>query len=113
MIEEILEFDRRLFISINSGLTSDKFDFLMTMISEQWVAVILVILCMIYASFSKNWRLLKLIVSIIVIVLIADYFNYQVIKPFFNRLRPCKELSYDPRIVERLSDFYDVDQWEE
>ncbi|MBF0443778.1 MAG: phosphatase PAP2 family protein [Oligoflexales bacterium] len=100
MLRELLEFDKKMFVLINNGLTSDKLDLTMRALSSQEVWGVVAFVCLVVILARKRWELLKLFFIIAIAIMISDFLSYNVLKPYFNRLRPCKELSYVRTLIE-------------
>ena len=85
------EVDVPLLISLNTGLVSFVLDWVMLILSDKitWFFVLLAV--MLWHIWRQRWEQLKVFGLIFLAVIIADAFAYQVLKPFFDRLRPCKE----------------------
>ena len=107
MLEKILELDKNIFIFLN-GLGAAKFDPFWEFITKQvrWTPFFLLILYFVYTKLNRKKELIYILVSISIIVLFTDQFT-NVIKFYFQRLRPCSEpeLSGIIRIVKSSDTF--------
>lgn len=100
MFSNILGVDKEIFHFVNGKLTSTNWDWLMVLVSgtTAWLigAVLFVVICIFY----KKWSYLKIFLLAIIVLVVADYFAYNLFKPMADRLRPCKELPYVRLVVE-------------
>jgi undecaprenyl-diphosphatase len=92
MLESLVQFDRQLLLIANVVLTNSILDLLMPLITSDWLWGAVIIAWFGYAIRSNNKSLLKILIVMLVCMAVADYFAYNGLKPYFGRLRPCKEL---------------------
>ncbi len=92
MFEQIKILDRQLFLLVNNGLANTSFDILMPQMTKSsfWL-VPLLIAGTIYWRRAGRFALVVMTISILLIGL-SDLFSVRVLKPLFERFRPC-----DPR----------------
>jgi undecaprenyl-diphosphatase len=88
MIEQLISLDTELFFLIN-GFHTPFLDLIMHWLSDRyiWIPMYLFVIFTIYKSNNKNWWAILLV--IIISVGFADFFTSGLMKPFFERLRPC------------------------
>lgn len=98
MIEALLEFDRSLFLFLNS-FHADWLNPLMTFLSGQivWVPLIIFFIWMAFKSMPKNYAWV-FILFIILTIIASDVTSSYIIKNLTNRLRPCREFDLMPFI---------------
>lgn len=87
---KIKEFDQSVLHTINGASGSLVIDNLMVAVSSHsiWLAILTVWLIYAYRNQYRYWYV---IIGLLVFsVGLADLFAYQVLKPFFGRMRPCK-----------------------
>lgn len=88
MFEYILKIDREITLMIN-GFSSEYVDYLMIFLSNKYVWIPLYVFLIYFLfKFDKN-NSFKLIAICISTVIISDFITSSVMKPFFERLRPC------------------------
>ena len=89
-MEFLAGLDRDLFILIN-GLNSPLLDNVMVWITNKytWVPLYLYWGYVVIRHFPGHWILL--FVSIAILILVTDQLTSNIMKPFFERLRPCHE----------------------
>lgn len=94
MFEDLSRIDESLFRLINSGYRSPVFDKAMTFLSSDaaWIALITVVMG--YIAWRKDRAIRNLFLIVVVGVGITDLFCYRLLKPFFERMRPCRELDW-------------------
>lgn len=90
MLEKLLEIDLEIFTAIN-GLGSPYLDSLMLFLSNKfvWAPLYLFLIYRLYQKFGKTF-FLQLII-ILLIITITDQVISSFMKPYFARLRPCKD----------------------
>lgn len=93
MIDFFLEFDKNLFLELNS-YHAEWLDSIMMYITETlvWLPLYLVIVFFIFKVFGKKGILI--LVCIALTILLADQITSSLMKPFFARLRP----THDPEL---------------
>lgn len=92
-MDHLLELDRDVFLFLNS-LNTPWLDSVMPWITrtESWIPLYLVLLYLVIREFRKDsWAIL---VGIALTIVIADQVTSNLMKPFFERLRP----SHDPTL---------------
>ncbi|SMO67673.1 phosphatase PAP2 family protein [Solitalea koreensis] len=93
MIDQLLNLDRKLFIFINSGLSNSMFDLIMPWFRNPLFWAPLYLFMIIF--FIKEYKIkgLYLIGFLLLTFAIADFTSASIIKPVFQRLRPCNDVS--------------------
>jgi membrane-associated phospholipid phosphatase len=93
MIELIKNLDEQILLFINQGMHNSVFDWLMPLMrkKENWIPVYIVMALSIILNFKKNSFLL--IIACVISVLIADGIASGILKPIFERARPCNNLN--------------------
>jgi undecaprenyl-diphosphatase len=96
----INSFDAELYKLINQTLTNGVLDFLMVKFSDKyfWIPFYCILIWLISKQFGKKTLLILLFVGLS--VLLSDRFTSGVMKPEFDRVRPCHEASLTPRQIE-------------
>lgn len=90
MIEKILEYERELFLLLNS-FHSPFFDQFMWFYSglAYWIPLLVSFIIILFYANRQRWKeMLLIIAAIIVVILLCDRFSSGFCKPFFSRLRP-------------------------
>lgn len=98
----INSFDFKLYKLINQSWTNDSLDFLMFQFSDKyfWIPFYCVILWMLSRQYGKKMWLIVL--GLAFAAAASDRFTSGVMKPYFNRTRPCHEQSLTPRIIDNV-----------
>lgn len=104
LLHELLDWDRRLLIWLNSFHT-DWLDPVMYYTSQTffWLPLYVFLIWLIVKDFKKEWWVP--IIGIIVTIVLADQVTTSVMKPFFARLRPSQEPSLQG-IVHLVRDYH-------
>ncbi|NRA65717.1 MAG: phosphatase PAP2 family protein [Pseudobacteriovorax sp.] len=89
-MEFLHSLDEKLFFYVNHGLSNRILDVVMVAISSHWIWLIVLALVGLQIDFKKRgW---KIILIAGVAVGLSDLFAFEVLKPYFGRMRPCKVL---------------------
>ncbi|MFY0608382.1 MAG: phosphatase PAP2 family protein [Cyclobacteriaceae bacterium] len=94
MLEWILDIDRELFLALN-GLGSPYLDDIMIAISNKyvWIPLYLYLIFRLYQRFGVKFYWAVAVVLLVIVC--TDQITANVFKPFFGRLRPCKDPSLE------------------
>jgi len=98
LFEYIKALDREITIFINN-LSNEYLDIIMIILSNKFVWIPLYIFLTIWLWHFNNKSIIKNIILCITAVLISDFITSSIMKPFFERLRPCN----DPYISEFIN----------
>ena len=98
MLEEILEYERALFLALNGAHTpfGDQFMWLFSGL-KTWIPVAVSFLFILFYSNRNRWKeMLLIVVAIALVITLCDQFASSFCKPFFARFRP----TYHPDFKE-------------
>lgn len=93
-MEIIIKSDVYLFHLINQSLANPVFDFVMPIITEFKNFVIPLVILSIWLLYKKRLTGLDLLITLGVTILLTDQLSSHVLKPIFERFRPCSTLPY-------------------
>ncbi len=100
MIEYLDKIDRELFLFLN-GIHHEVMDFIMYWVTTQetWYPFYLIIIFLMFLKFGK--QAIIPFMTIIIGITLADQVTSSLMKPFFERLRPCHqpEIQHMVRVV--------------
>jgi undecaprenyl-diphosphatase len=98
MLETLNHIDHDFFIAINSGLQSAFLDAICPVLRNQkvWYPLYAFLLILIYRNY-KN-RTLWIVLGAAALVLISDQLSANLVKNFFQRLRPCNDPSFRDQV---------------
>ncbi|MEQ8470798.1 MAG: phosphatase PAP2 family protein [Marinoscillum sp.] len=98
MLEWLQEIDRNLFLTLN-GFGSPHLDGLMIFMSNKyvWIPLYLLLVFRLYQEHGKKFY--QPIIALLLVVLCTDQMTSTVMKPYFERLRPCN----DPGLSELMN----------
>ena len=92
MLQSLINTDKSIFSFFNSTISNPIFDVLFPIITNQDIWTIPILIGVIILSI-KGGRRGKISSAILIIaIILADYSSAQILKPFFQRLRPSHEL---------------------
>ena len=98
MLKKLLEIDRYLFLKINRDCSNSFFDTVMPFFREPkfWAPLYLFILFFIILNFGKKaaWWCIGAIVTVV----LTDSISSKIIKPFFDRPRPCMDPDFASQV---------------
>ncbi|MEJ7780259.1 MAG: phosphatase PAP2 family protein [Daejeonella sp.] len=91
MLEQLNQFDQSLFFAINQGLSNPFFDWLMPHLRNRyfWTPLYLFLLIFFARNYGKQGWLLLVFMGLA--FGFSDYSASSIIKPAFERLRPCND----------------------
>lgn len=91
MIEQLSQLDQGIFFTINHGLANPFFDWLMPLLRNRffWTPLYLFIAIFFVRNYGKQGWLLLVFMGLT--FAFSDYTSSSVIKPAFERLRPCND----------------------
>lgn len=98
MLEELKDFDDRLFLSLN-GSESIYWDSVMWIVTKTvtWIPLLLVVLYLV--AKNSNWRrMLFVILALGITILVADQLSSGIIKPLVMRWRPTHDVTFQHTI---------------
>lgn len=92
MIEYLISIDKIIFTFFNGTISNPIFDIFFPIITNQDIWIIPILLGVLLLSI-KGGRRGKICSGVLIIgIILADYTSAQILKPFFQRLRPSHEL---------------------
>ncbi|SKB39356.1 phosphatase PAP2 family protein [Daejeonella lutea] len=93
MLEQINQLDQNIFFFINNGLSNPFFDWLMPYLRNRyfWTPLYLFMAVFFVRNYSKQGWLILLFMGLT--FGFTDYFSSSILKPSFERLRPCNDPS--------------------
>lgn len=102
MIEEIIKLDQQLFHVINTGWTNAFFDWIMPILRNKYTWLPLYIVIIAYVIKFYQLKGFYLILFFAAAVGLADYGSSSILKPAFNRIRPCNDIEIQPTMIARV-----------
>lgn len=90
-MNKLIQFDQELFFHINRGMQNPFFDWLMPLVRNAWLwsPMYLFLIAFFIINYKKQgWIMIGLL---LIVFTISDYTSSSIIKPFFERLRPCND----------------------
>ena len=94
MYQEALEIDRNLTAVANWGFHSHFLDVVLSVLTGNGLWAVLFLSYGCWILYKKKWRGLTAILALIVLFALTDFIAYEVLKPYFGRIRPCKVLPW-------------------
>ena len=93
MFEQLIQLDHQIFFAINKGLSNSFFDWIMPLLRNKyfWIPLYAFLIIFLPRNYGK-WGWLCLL-FIIITFGVCDYFSASIVKPAFERLRPCNDVS--------------------
>lgn len=105
MPDQLIQLDYQLFIAINKGLSNPFFDWLMPFLRNRFFWAPLYLFLGVF--FIRNYKLEGwiLILFLLITLAMADYLSGGLLKPIFERLRPC----YNPDLKLEINSLVNCD----
>ncbi len=97
MLEQLIKFDQRLFLTLNNKGT-DFFDPIMLQLSAVWIWIPVIVLAGFILIKRNQKRGLIQLGFIIITLIVTDLISAQIIKELVQRFRPC----HDPELADSV-----------
>ncbi|MBM4250974.1 MAG: phosphatase PAP2 family protein [Deltaproteobacteria bacterium] len=88
-----LAFDESLFRFINIGWASPALDRIMSVVSDKYLWLVIGVLAAIALFLKFKSRMNTVLLVLLIALALTDSITYQILKPAFSRMRPCKQLT--------------------
>jgi len=95
----LLNLDQSLFLYINPDAAHPFFDPVMLILSSRALAFACVGVVAVYGIRARNWDFVAKLIFVSIALILIDTIVYELVKPYFGRLRPCRTLGDQVRIV--------------
>ena len=92
MLQSLINTDKSIFNFFNSTISNPIFDVFFPIITNQDIWTIPILIGVIILSIKGGKRGIISSVILVIAIILADYSSAQILKPFFQRLRPSHEL---------------------
>lgn len=89
MIDWISQLDQALFVMINSTLANPAFDLAMPWFRNKFLWIPLYAAVLGFIRNNKRKYFIHIVVALVLTIVISDQFSSSVLKPMFERARPC------------------------
>lgn len=99
MIDIIIKIDKKIFTFFNSSIANPVFDIFFPIITNQDIWIIPILLGIIILSIKGGTKGRIASIVLIIGVILADYSSAQIIKPYFQRLRPSHDILDQIRLL--------------
>ena len=99
MIDVIINVDKKIFTFFNSSIANPVFDKFFPIITNQDIWIIPILLGIIILSIKGGTKGRIASIVLIIGVILADYSSAQIIKPYFQRLRPSHDILDQIRLL--------------
>ncbi|MFD1630811.1 phosphatase PAP2 family protein [Pseudopedobacter beijingensis] len=103
MIDQIIHFDQEIFFFVNKSLANGFFDWLMPILRNKYVWIPLYIFIIAFCTWKYRIKGLYIILFLSACVGFADFTSAKVLKPTFDRLRPCNDEWVKPQMIARVT----------
>ena len=99
MIEYLHQIDYAIFSLINQKISNDFFDALMPFLrnANTWIPLYLFLVLFLINKYKLE--AIKYAIYIVIAFALADYISYEILKPWFARLRPCHSTTLQVRLL--------------
>ena len=99
MLDIIIKIDKKIFTFFNSSIANPVFDIFFPIITNQDIWIIPILLGIIILSIRGGTKGRIASIVLIIGVILADYSSAQIIKPYFQRLRPSHDILDQIRLL--------------
>lgn len=91
MLDSLLQIDRECFVAINSGLANHVLDVIMPLLRNKYTWIPLYAVVAVWFIYRHKMQGLWFVAFTLISFALCDQISGSLIKPFFERLRPCRE----------------------
>jgi len=102
MIEQLIEIDKQLFLSVNQGLANQFFDFLLPLLRNPYTWAPLYLFFIIFAIRNYKKKGIIMILFLLVTFGLGDFTSASIIKPEVMRVRPCNDVPFKEQVTTRV-----------
>ena len=102
MIDSILHFDQEIFFFINNTMGNSFFDWIMPILRNKYIWIPLYIAIIAFAISRYKLKGFYLILFLSATVGFADFTSAKILKPAFERVRPCNDETIKDRVNARV-----------
>ena len=102
MIEQLIEIDKQLFLSVNQGLANQFFDFLMPILRNPYTWAPLYLFFIIFAIRNYKKKGIIMILLLLATFGLGDFTSASIIKPEVMRVRPCNDVPFKEQVTTRV-----------
>jgi membrane-associated phospholipid phosphatase len=102
MLEQLNQIDQNIFFFINQGLSNDFFDWLMPILRNRyfWTPLYLFLAVFFVRNYGRQGWMILIFMGLT--FGITDYFSSSILKPSFERLRPCNDPTIKAEVNARI-----------
>lgn len=102
MLDQLIQFDKEIFLSINQGLSNPVFDWLLPILrnSFTWAPLYLFIIIFLIKQYGKMGMLI--VACILLNFAVSDGFSSHLIKKNVKRIRPCNDIEFKHDVNVRV-----------
>ncbi len=97
-VQKIIKADQKLFLLLNRGLTNSFFDSVFPWYREGNTWIPLYLFLVVFAILNIKRKAFPFILFAVVTIVLTDQISSSLIKPFFERPRPCR----DPELMNQI-----------
>jgi membrane-associated phospholipid phosphatase len=103
MIEQLISFDKELFLMINHGMSNAFFDWIMPVLRNRftWAPLYLFIIVFCIKNYKKEG--LIMVLAVLLNFAASDLISSRLIKNNVQRLRPCNDIELQDKMVKRVN----------
>ena len=99
-MDAVAAFDKSLFLAINGSSGAPWLDQIMLVLSAHLTWLVVAVVAIAFAVVRRSRRGLVVCLLVAIAIALSDLFAFQVLKPYFARLRPCHMLADLVRLVQ-------------
>ncbi|EOR93251.1 putative membrane-associated phospholipid phosphatase [Arcticibacter svalbardensis MN12-7] len=103
MFDQLLQLDHQLFLEINQRLANPFFDYIMPLFRNRyfWAPLYLFLIVFLVRHYNKyGWIC---IIFLLITFAISDFVSASLVKPLFERLRPCNAPDFKDEVRSLIS----------
>lgn len=102
MIDQLIAFDKELFIAINQGLSNPVFDWLLPVLRNPYTWAPLYLFIIVFCIRNYKKRGVILIAFLLLNFGLSDYISSTLVKKSVERIRPCNDIEFKENVQLRV-----------
>lgn len=102
-MEQLIQLDHQIFFAINNGMSNAFFDWLLPVLRNKYVWIPLYIFIIVFSVWKYKTKGAYIILFLIATAGIADFTSAKMMKPAFERIRPCNDEQLKDQVIARVA----------
>jgi membrane-associated phospholipid phosphatase len=103
MIDQLISFDKEVFLMVNQGMSNAFFDWIMPILRNRftWAPLYLFIIVFCIKHYKKEGVIM--IAAVLLNFAASDLISSRLVKNSYQRLRPCNDIELQDKMIQRVN----------